>query len=87
MPRNRANLVSRALEVTTDYATITVEGLALKSIEGIQNNTAGNVYIKFGGGDGEFIIPAGGSFLEFYVPFIGVFEIKSTVAGSVCCVG
>lgn len=80
------NYISRNLSATTSFSDRVVSTLGFSAITGIQNNTTGEVIIKFNGGDGELRIPAGVLF-EPYRPIIGSFSIRSTVAGNVCLVG
>jgi hypothetical protein len=84
---NASNYLSRALSVTTDYAVKSVAGdLGMYEVSGIQNNTSGEVTVKFNGGDGEFKIPVG-ALWEPYRPILGIITIKGASAGTVCVLG
>ena len=74
------NYKSTAKAVTTAYTVI--DTTPIVPIRGIQNTTAGDLYLKFGGGTGEVIVmPLG--FYEPIKPFLCTISAKSTVAGNI----
>ena len=81
------NYLSTQVAVTTSEVSVDIGvDTPSKYISGIQNNTGGVVTIKFNGGTGEFLLPAG-AYFEPFEPIHGVIIISGVSAGNCCFLG
>lgn len=81
------NYLSKTLAVTNAFVSHNIgQDIKLGEVSAIQNNTTGVMSVKFNGGEGELLMPAGSVF-EPFRPIIGDIAVKSTAAGNACVMG